>query len=441
MGIYDTNIIRYKCMHKIGSPGAFYAGGMYVPSKSPTSPTITPANVDRFFPSGEDHNAVFKTVDMKTPNPAVNMKAVDGLTDVTNYISAYAKSGELPTSDNFVRYLASLAVYPDRGPLISKILAPRLESYAGSLTNRKDVEAYVARMRDLQKYITAGMAANYPYLIGAKMTDPKHREVMTQALTPAIENSVFRSLATAFRDDSPIYGEYFTPEYLDKLQYSMLNGIGALASGTKHQFDTAQLAQHALLYKNNKAYREAFDKGLSKLSSGWVNKDTTPDNLLEIKSRLEGFNPNIGIATIKGLPIAQQLQILAANRGIIPTGDDLKDIMDTNINGMTKSVMSGVQSGLFNNWEVLLKDPRAWVRFAAEQKILPSWAGDLAKNRELFWGTLIGGGALAVGGISALVSSFLSSRKNKQDTRQQAMRKDPSGYANIPQTTSLWRAG
>lgn len=359
--------------------------------------------------------------------------------EAINGIIDYTRTGDLKFSPGASVYMSALAREGANTDAFRDALATRLNDHAKTLRTKKDFDSYVSRVMDLESKLTPAMQANAQHLVGTRITEKAYQDRLKAMGNDKIKGAVMGSFSQAFSgDNNPLYGEYMTPEHRQNIKNTMLNGIRAYADGRDHGIKPEIMAQHALLYANDKAYKDAFDSGLTTMSSGLINKNTTPETLMALERRMSSLNPNISMDSIMKLKPEQIAQLMAANKGVIPSAEDIQRITSANINGLTGAMTSGVKKGLFKNWDVVARDIPGFISYASAKKILPAWTGKWAKDRRLFWGSVMGVGGLALGGTALLVNSFLNSRKPNQ--QQSPVPQQPQ-QPQIPQTTSYWRAG
>jgi hypothetical protein len=94
-------------------------------------------------------------------------------------------------------------------------------------------------------------------------------------------------------------------------------------------------------------------------------------------------------------------------------------------------------------WKNLWEDPFRFANIAYKQGMIPQWLGPVVKDPKMFWGVVIGGGALATLGIAAAVRAFLSDDDDDEDEDDEKKSQTMAGVQpmiTVPLTTNLWRA-
>lgn len=99
----------------------------------------------------------------------------------------------------------------------------------------------------------------------------------------------------------------------------------------------------------------------------------------------------------------------------------------------TNVVTNGIKQGIQDHKPYLYGNYQEWADLAVDQGVLPEWLKPFTKDKFMFWGSIAGVGALAVGGLSAVVRSFLGGRDQDPPRRQSPNNAQFS-------STSMWRA-
>lgn len=264
-----------------------------------------------------------------------------------------------------------------------------------------------------------------------------------------MSQAVQSTIANKFKNEESFRNHYLTDQYLTDTMNKTLGQFNGFLDNTKDfEWDYNNLIVHTVLYNNLPRYRKMFDDKFGSAIGGRINENTTPEELQALYDQLNGVSFNKdemdkAVQELKDNP-TDAMPILAAMYGD----------MSPDVDAMKNTVMAGHRAAgtagatnAFKKHGLFWKNPREWVVFAHRNKIgnVPDWFGNLAQNRAAFWGTLVGGGALAVGGLALLVSSFLNSQKDEEDEEELASEagNDPQRQRKpyIPNTTSMWRAG
>ena len=106
---------------------------------------------------------------------------------------------------------------------------------------------------------------------------------------------------------------------------------------------------------------------------------------------------------------------------------------------LTTAATAGVKE---NFWKNLWEDPFRFANIAYKQGMIPQWLGPVIKDPKMFWGVVIGGGALATLGIAAAVRAFLSDDDDEDEDEEKKLQ-NMAGVRpmmTVPLTTNLWRA-
>ena len=257
-------------------------------------------------------------------------------------------------------------------------------------------------------------------------------------------------ITSKFANDPKFRNHFVTDDYRTNIMNTTLGQFnGYLSKDKDFKWNYNNLIAHTALYNNDPKYRQMFDDKFGSYIGGRIGPNTTPQQLQELYDRLNSvsFDEAEMDKTVQGLKSnpASSMPILAAMHGN----------MNPDVESMKNTVMAGHRAAgtnaamaSFKNHGLFWKNPREWVVFAHRNKIgnVPDWFGNLAQNRELFWGTIIGGGTLAVGGLAMLVSSFLNRKKDEEEEEEGLSSEYGNGRQRqrkpyIPNTTSMWRAG
>lgn len=114
-----------------------------------------------------------------------------------------------------------------------------------------------------------------------------------------------------------------------------------------------------------------------------------------------------------------------------------RDYGDTMRAELTTAATAGVKEHF---WKNLWEDPFRFANMAYKQGMIPQWLGPVVKDPKMFWGVVIGGGALATFGIAAAVRAFLSDDEDEDDDKKLQPMAGVQPMMTVPLTTNLWRA-
>lgn len=282
-----------------------------------------------------------------------------------------------------------------------------------------------------------------------------HGAAVALSMSSGMRTAMPGFITDKFANDENFRNHFVTDDYRTNIMNTTLGQFNGYLDKTEgFKWDYNNLIAHTALYNNDPAYRKMFDDAFGTAIGGRINENTTPQQMQKLMSDLNGIaldDKEMGAAVqaLHGNP-AKALPILAA----------LKGNMDQDVDVMQSTVIAGHRAAgtagainAFKKHGLFWNSPREWIAFAHRNKIgnVPDWFGNLAQNREAFWGTLIGGGALVVGGLSLLVSSFLNSQKDEEEEeltngygnglqRQRNTPNKQSQYNRLLNSTSMWRS-
>lgn len=423
-------------------------------------------------------SSAYQTKLSKGLTPIFTNMAIDGYAGIGADNTAYStvfdvkKLGEI--ADNFVRELeqgyrdpknytynpynmAIGAVLYKQSPTARKLINDRINKFMtddpGALQKKINFFSSLNPAMDTSKmstdqkaWILMASGGNKGLLDSNKMS--AYGNDVSSYLQQGLNNVIPVGISEKFKNDQKFRDHFITDDFRSNTMSSMLGQLNGYLDGAKDfAWDYDNLVTHAALYNNDPKYHQMFDDKFGSYIGGRIGPNTTPQQLQELYDRLSSvsFDEAEMDKTVQGLKSnpASSMPILAAMHGNM--NPDVESMKNTVMAGHRAAGTDAARSS-FKNHGLFWKNPREWVVFAHRNKIgnVPDWFGNLAQNRELFWGTIIGGGTLAVGGLAMLVSSFLNRKKDEEEEELS------SEYGNgrqrqrkpyIPNTTSMWRAG
>lgn len=174
---------------------------------------------------------------------------------------------------------------------------------------------------------------------------------------------------------------------------------------------------------------------ISTASSGWVNKDTNPKFIRELPATFK---------TMMSYKLPQPQHGSWLQRNFSALGEHIQDtVTDLYAPGVTKlyedNIMSGLKTGIQEHKPYLYGNYQEWADYAVDQGMLPDWLKPFTKDKFMFWGSLLGVGSLAVGGLTALVRSFLGGNGSDKNQKRNTPNKQ-SQYNRLLNSTSMWRS-